>query len=103
MKNFNIIALMGLSLICSPKAFGGHDASFMMSQWAIEQKLDAHQAVQNIDKKYPFPPKNILSSFSHVNKYCFVNRTNDTGVHTLSYVIVDCKQYIRPKIIEHRA
>jgi hypothetical protein len=100
MKNFNIIALLGLSLICSPRAFGGQDAMFMMAQWAVEQKLDTPQSVQHIDKKYPFPPKNILSSLSLVNEYCFANRTNDDGVHTLSYVLVDCKQYVRPKIIE---
>ena len=98
MRNFNLIAVFGFYLICSPAAFGQND-SYIVSHLAIEKQVETPVSAKKIDKFFPFPKKRIVFTFP-VSNSVLTTKDCEKGFHETTPVVVDCRQFARPKIIE---
>jgi hypothetical protein len=101
MSQFNIIAVLGFYLICSPQVFG-QDGRYIGTHLAIEKRIEAPVSTEKKDKIFPFPKKRFLINFP-VSKNCPKISACEKGFHETNLLVVDVRQFIFPKIIEEAA
>jgi hypothetical protein len=101
MSQFNIIAVLGFYLICSPQVFG-QDARYIGSHLAIEKQVEISVSLEKKDKIYPiFKARPIFSYL--VSRNCPKINDVEKGFHNEHLIVVDFRQFTFPKIIEEAA
>ena len=98
MKEVNIIAILGFFLICSPQAFGQNN-DYIGSRLVIESPKDTRLTQDKIFKIYPFQEEISLIPSTSFHKISKIN-ASEIGLRTTKPVIVNFRQFVRPKIIE---
>jgi hypothetical protein len=98
MKEVNIIAILGFFLICSPQAFGQNN-DYIGSRLVIESPKDTRLAQDKTFKIYPFQEEKNLTPSLSFSKNSKIS-ASEIGVRTTKPVIVNFRQFVRPKIIE---
>jgi hypothetical protein len=98
MKEVNFIAILGFFLICSPQAFG-QNSDYIASRLVIESPKDTRLAQDKTYKIYPFQEEIHITPSSSFPKISKISVT-EIKVHTTKPVIVNFRQFVRPKIIE---
>jgi hypothetical protein len=101
MSQFNIIAVLGFYLICSPQVFG-QDGRYIGTHLAIEKSVETPVSTEKKDKIFPFPKKRFLVNFP-VSKNCPKIAVCEKGFHETHLLVVDFRQFTFPKIIEEAA
>lgn len=101
MSQFNIIAVLGFYLICSPQVFG-QDGRYIGTHLAIEKSVETPVSTEKKDKIVPFNKTRFLST-SPVSKKCPKIKVCEKGFHEAQLVVVDIRQFTFPKIIEEVA
>ena len=101
MRNFNFIAIFSFYIICSPHAFGQNE-SYIVSHLAIDKKIETPVSIKKIHKFFPHLKQRIVSTLP-ILKNCLAHNGCEKGFHEVKPVVVNCRQFARPKIIEEVA
>ena len=99
MKEFNLIAVLGLYLICSPQAFG-QNGDYFASRMAIESPKQTRHSQDKVYKIHPYQKELTLIQRTSFPKISIINDAI-IGSYTTKPMVVNIRQNSRPKIIEH--
>ena len=98
MKEFNLIAVLGLYLICSPQAFG-QNGDYFASRMAIESPNQTRRSQDKVYKIHPYQKALTLIQRTSFPKISTINKTI-IGHYSTKPMVIDIRQNSRPKIIE---
>ena len=98
MKEFNLIAVLGLYLICSPQAFG-QNGDYFASRMAIESPKQTRRSQDKVYKIHPYQKELTLIQRTSFPKIAIINDAI-IGSYTTKPIGVNIRQNSRPKIIE---
>ena len=98
MKEFNLIAVLGLYLICSPQAFG-QNGDYFASRMAIESPKKTRHSQDKVYKIHPYQKELCISQRPSHPKIAIIDDAI-IGSYTTKPMVIDIRQYSRPKIIE---